>query len=142
VRSGVYYGKWRASDGRQVMRRLGLVRPRGTRDGLTQTQAEAELRKLMDGRQLSVRTEERRTIAEVAQAHLVAKENAGLKRSTARGYRSVVEAHLVPYFGDRAVDRITEQMIAGLDRRLREQGLRAQTRRNILGLLGAMLATD
>jgi integrase len=76
----------------------------------------------------------------VAEAHLAAKENAGLKRSTARGYRSVIEAHLIPFFGDRRVDRITEATIAGFDKHLRNEGLKPQTRRNILGLLGAMFA--
>jgi integrase len=141
VRGGIYYGKWRGTHGRQVMRRLGPVRPRGTRDGLTQTQAEAELRRVMAEVQPSVAREQRRTLAEVAEFHLVARENAGLKRSTARGYRSVIEAHLVPVFGDRAVDRITATDIADFDRRLRENNLRPQTRRNILGLLVAILAT-
>jgi len=141
VRKGVYYGKWRVADGKQVMRRLGPVRPRGTRDGLTQTQAEAELRRVMGEPQKSLAPDDRKTLAEVAEAHLAAKENAGLKRSTARGYRSVIEAHLIPFFGDRRVDRITEAMIAAFDKHLRDQGLKPQTRRNILGLLGAMLAT-
>jgi integrase len=141
VRHGVYYGKWRSDDGRQIMRRLGLVRPRGTRDGLTQTQAEAELRRLMGDVQPRVAMNNRHTLAEIAEARLAAKENAGLKRSTARGYQSVVEAHLIPFFGDRRVDRITEASVAAFDAKLRENGLKTQTRRNILGLLSAMLAT-
>lgn len=141
VRSGVYYGKWRGADGRQVMRRLGRVRPRGTREGLTQTQAEAEMRRLMTSTSATVSRESRRTISEVAEAHLAAKQNAGLKRSTARGYRSVVEAHLVPFFGNRNADRITASDVGRLDAKLRAEGLKPQSRRNILGLLGAMLTT-
>jgi integrase len=141
VRRGIYYGKWRGTHGRQVMRRLGPVRPRGTRDGLTQSQAEAELRRLMAEAHPSVARDQRRTLTEVAEFHLVARENAGLKRSTARGYRSVIEAHLLPVFGDRAVDRITVTDVAAFDRQLRGKNLRPQTRRNILGLLVAMLDT-
>jgi integrase len=141
VRAAIYYGKWREPDGRQIMRRLGPVRPRGTREGLTQTQAEAELRRLMGEAHPTVARGERRTLAEVAEGHLATKENAGLKRSTARGYRSVIEAHLIPFFGDRPVDRITEATIAACDKHLRESGLKPQTRRNILGLLVAILAT-
>jgi len=141
VRGDTYYGKWRAADGRQVMRRLGQVRPRGTRDGLTKAQAEAELRRIMEQPVLMVPLQERRTIADVAEAHLAAKENAGLKRSTAVGYRSVIQAHLIPFFGDRRVDRLREEHVAAFDRHLRDQGLRTQTRRNILGLLDAMLDT-
>jgi integrase len=141
VRGDNYYGKWRAADGRQVMRRLGAVRPRGTRDGLTKAQAEAALRRLMEQPTEAVIRGERRTIADVAQAHLTVKENEGLKRTTARGYRSVIEAHLVPFFGERRADRISEAHVAAFDQRLREQGLKVQTRRNILGLLVAMFDT-
>jgi hypothetical protein len=35
-----YYGKWYAPDGRQVLRKVGPKRSRGSRDGLTQPQAE------------------------------------------------------------------------------------------------------
>jgi hypothetical protein len=41
-----YYGHWR-QDGKQVTRRLGPKRVRGSRDGLTQRQAEDELRRLI-----------------------------------------------------------------------------------------------
>jgi len=41
-----FYGAWRAS-GRRMHRALGVKRPRGSREGLTQTQAEEELRRLM-----------------------------------------------------------------------------------------------
>jgi hypothetical protein len=42
-----FYGIWRV-DGRQVKRRLGAKRPRGGRSGLTMTDAERELRRLID----------------------------------------------------------------------------------------------
>jgi integrase len=41
-----WYGSWRVG-GRRVKRRVGLKRRRSTSDGLTRTQAEAELRRLM-----------------------------------------------------------------------------------------------
>jgi integrase len=43
----VWYGKWRAN-GRQVMRRIAPKRGGAAKDGLTRTQAEGELRRLMD----------------------------------------------------------------------------------------------
>lgn len=141
VRGGSYYGKWREPDGRQVMRRLGQVRPGGSRDGLTKAQAETELRRRMEQPNPVRQAPEKRTIADLAEAHLALKENAGLKRSTAVGYRSVVHAHLVPFFGERRIDRISEEEIAAFDRHLRDQGLKTQSRRNILGLLDAMLDT-
>ena len=54
VRGDVYHGKWRGSDGRQLMRRLGRVRQRGARDGLTRAQAERELRGVMSEVQSNV----------------------------------------------------------------------------------------
>ncbi len=41
-----YYGSWYAA-GRRVKRRIGLKRARGSHTGLTQSQAEAELRRLI-----------------------------------------------------------------------------------------------
>ncbi len=83
----------------------------------------------------------RRTISELAEVHIALRKNAGLKRSTLRGYRSVIEAHLVPFFQNRPIDRIADADVAALDGSLREKGLTPQTRRNVLGLLGAMLTT-
>jgi integrase len=68
-------------------------------------------------------------------------ENQGLKRSTLRGYRSLLGSHLIPLFGPRAVDRIKESDVAALDRTLREASMKPQSRRNVLGLLGAVLET-
>jgi integrase len=136
-----YFGKWRGVDGRQVMRKLGPVRPPGTRDGLTHSQAEAELRRKMGEVSQTVAAHDRHTILELADLHLELRMNAGLKRSTARGYRSVVTVHLVPFFGERTVDKITLPLIEAFDRHLREKRLRTQSRRNILGLLIAMLDT-
>jgi integrase len=142
VRDGVYYGKWRTRDGRQVMRRLGPARPRGTRDGLTKTQAEAELRRLMSSEpHIRVAHTGRKTMADLAEVHLALKERMGLKRSTIRGYRSLIQAHLVSFFGSRALDRITESNIAQFDRYLQQSGLKPQTRRNVLGFTGAMFET-
>jgi integrase len=84
---------------------------------------------------------QRRSFAEAAEAHLIALENQGLKRSTLRGYRSLLEAHLLQGFGPRPADKIGESDVAALDRTLRDRGLKPQSRRNVLGLLGAILET-
>jgi hypothetical protein len=47
ARGGVWYAHWRADGGRQVKRRVGPMRVEGSRDGLTRSQAEAELRRLI-----------------------------------------------------------------------------------------------
>jgi len=40
--NGTYYGRWRTSIGRNVNRKVGPVRPPGSRDGLTRAQAGRE----------------------------------------------------------------------------------------------------
>src|SRR5829696_7882006 len=44
----VYYGKFREPSGRQIKRRIGLVRTPHEPDGLTKTQAEKRLRDLIE----------------------------------------------------------------------------------------------
>src|SRR3954465_7539131 len=61
ARHGDWYGKWRI-DGRQVSRKLGAVRHRGSSDGLTRSQAEAKLREKM----AEVRPEDVQRVATVA----------------------------------------------------------------------------
>jgi len=48
TKSGAYYGRWRTVDGRMLNRRLGKIRAPGTREGLTRSQAERELRRLQE----------------------------------------------------------------------------------------------
>ena len=52
--NGTYYGKFRDGTGRQVKRRVGLVRTPHRPDGLTKSQAEARLRDLMRDASASV----------------------------------------------------------------------------------------
>jgi hypothetical protein len=47
---GAYYGRWRAPDGRRFNRRLGVVRERGSAEGLTRRDAERVLRKLIEAK--------------------------------------------------------------------------------------------
>jgi hypothetical protein len=101
-----WYGKWRV-DGQQVKRRVGPKRAVGTRDGLTKTQAEAELRRLM-GEIGVLRTRgERMTVGEAGKALVTARRSAGRKRSTIEGYQSILRQHMDPFFGSRPIERIT-----------------------------------
>jgi hypothetical protein len=45
---GSYYGRWRTLDGRLVNRLIGPIRPPGSRDGLSRTQAERAFRQLQE----------------------------------------------------------------------------------------------
>jgi hypothetical protein len=76
-----YYGSW-WTNGRRVNRRLGAKRVRGSREGLTAAQAEAELRRLIREVSPSAANPDRLDVGEVGRryrAHLAA---LGRKRST------------------------------------------------------------
>jgi integrase len=132
-----WYGKWRV-DGQQVKRRIGLKRAVGTRDGLTRIQAEAELRRVI-GEVAALPTRgERLTVAEAGEALIVARRSAGRKRSTLEGYQSILEQHIVPFFGSRTVDRVERRHVEAFATSLERKGLAANSRINALNLLSAI----
>src|SRR5262245_19058102 len=61
-----WYGKWRVG-GKQVKRRIGVVRQTGTREGLTRAQAERELRRKIESTVPAVSAGERRTVEEAGE---------------------------------------------------------------------------
>jgi hypothetical protein len=81
-KNGIYYGKWRVA-GRQVMRKVGPVRKPASRDGLTKSQAEAQLRKLM-AELTAPPVTERITVQEAGERLLGHLEAMGRKPSTLR----------------------------------------------------------
>lgn len=132
-----WYGKWRV-EGQQVKRRIGTKRAVGTRHGLTKTQAEAELRRMM-GEIGALRARgERATVAEAGEALIAARRAAGRKRSTVEGYESILAQHIVPFFGARLVDKIRRQDVEAFAAALERKGLAANSRINTLNLLGAI----
>ena len=63
---GSWYAKWYVGT-RQIKRKIGQKRKRGTREGLTKAQAEKEMRRLM--RELKPTTQERLSLREVGDAY-------------------------------------------------------------------------
>ena len=129
-----YYGKWRVGQ-RQVMRRIGPRRKPNTRDGLTQVQAEAELRRLMSGQVAVVGRDDRRPLTEVCELLAERKKALGRKASTVDAYRSWNRAHFEPFFGAATVDRIDRRLVEAFDAELARKGLAPKSRRNALGIL-------
>src|SRR4051812_6216112 len=79
-----WYGKFRAG-GRQVKRCIGPKRPRGSADGLTKRQAEAELRRLMDEARSTQPLPRRTTLDEAGDRYIVHIEQVmGRKPSTVK----------------------------------------------------------
>ncbi len=132
-----WYGKWRVG-GTQVKRRIGPKRIRGTRDGLTQTQAEAELRRIMGEVAAVPNRGERITIEDAARALMEQRRAAGRKRSTVENYESIVVNHIVPFFRSRTVDRIERRNVEAYGADLARKGLSPNSRVNNLNLLSSI----
>jgi integrase len=105
-RGPAWYAKYRLPDGRQVQKKLGPAwteRGRPPAGYFTKRAAEAWLRDTLDAARRGtlpglVRT--RATFSDAATEYLrYVEHDRGRKPSTVRGYRSIVEHHLLPAFG-------------------------------------------
>jgi integrase len=129
-----WYGKWRVGNV-QVKRRVGPKRVPSTREGLTRTEAEAELRRLMGVVDHAVLTRERVTIEEVGALVVENRRVRGRKKATIQAYDSLTRIHLVPYFGDRTLDQIGRRDIQAFVSHMLRKGSSPKTTRNALGVL-------
>ncbi|MBS1863152.1 MAG: site-specific integrase [Actinobacteria bacterium] len=133
-----WYGLWYAH-GRRIKRRVGPKRDAGTRRGLTRAQAEAELRRMTAETRVVARpTGERLSVAEVSSRYVAHAERRGRKLSTRLHIESETRVHLVPFFGDRALDSIDSGEVLDLIGRLEGKGLKPNSIRNIVGTLSAL----
>jgi integrase len=118
VRGPAWYAKYRLPDGRQVQKKLGPAwteRGRPANGYLTKRLAEDWLRETLSQSRHGtlpgmVRTGA--TFADAAAEFLrYVEDDRGRKPSTLRGYRSVIEAHLLPAFGEMPVEDVTTDVI-------------------------------
>jgi integrase len=139
----VWYAKYRLPDGRQVKKKLGSAwteRGRPPAGYFTKRRAEDWLRETLDAARHGtlpgmVRTGA--TFADAAAEYLrYIEQDRGRKPSTLRGYRSALNAHLLPAFGEMPVEDITtfavEQWIATV-------GNSPRTRNKLLIMLHGIL---
>ena len=91
---------------RQVWRKLGEKRAPGARDGLTRTQAEARVRKLIEELERTPVVVERLTVEDIGRRYLKHLRTLGRRRSTLLDYESYLRVHLVPFFGDLPLEKI------------------------------------
>ena len=137
--SETWYGLWRAN-GRRVKRRIGPKRQPGSSDGLTRTQAEAKLRRLIDETEVAPPVGERGvTIQTVVNRYLPDAERRGCKRATRQNIESEARVHLIPHFGTKAVATITPEDVAGFVAALERKDLSAKSIRNIVATLSALM---
>jgi len=134
-----YYGKWTTGGGRQVKRRIGPKRTPSTSDGLTQRQAEAELRRLI-AEVTGTPVGERLNVEEVGARYMRHLERLGRKRSTRISVESALRAHLAPFFGARSLTSITHNDVSDLVALMEERDLSPKSIANYVGTLGALFA--
>jgi integrase len=100
-----WYGRWRVGN-RRFNRKLGAKRERGNRDGLTRAQAERELRRRIEVEEPAGGAE-RASIEEIGRRFVANLEARGRKASTLAAHEGALRVHLVPFFGEKALARIT-----------------------------------
>jgi integrase len=117
-RGPVWYARYREPSGRQVKRAIGPVwseRGRPPAGFFTRRMAEDWLREtlLADAQKAEAGVlDTGATFADAAEEYLrFAEQDRGCKPSTIRGYRSQLNAHLLPAFGTRRIEDITEREI-------------------------------
>lgn len=133
-----WYGRWH-SNGRRVKRRVGPKRADGTRDGLTRTQAEAELRRLMAEIQVTAPVGHSLTVAAAGERYRRHLKRAGRKRSTLAAVESALRVQLVPFFANKTLDTIRHEDVADLVAVLEGKGLSPKSIHNYIGTLSALL---
>ncbi len=118
-RGPVFYARYRDASGRQHEKLIGAVwagRGRPPEGSYTRRTAEDWLRStlLKDAQATSDAPDasRRTTFAEAAEEYLrYAQQDRGCKPSTIRGYRSQLNAHLLPAFGPMLIEDVTERAI-------------------------------
>jgi hypothetical protein len=142
VKWGAYYGRWTSPDGRRVNRRIGKVRARGESDGLTRTEAERGLRRLIEAeaRRPPRAPEQRRpTVDEVADELRGRLEIEGARLSYRQNCESMQRVHVSPALGKRRVDTVKREDVERLARAMLKRGLAPKTVRNVMTFLTPFL---
>jgi len=134
----VWYGRWYLGE-RRVNRRLGPKRRRGTGHGLNRTQAEAELRRRMVRERPPARGSAL-PFASVVELMLRDLEALERKATTLDNYRAILRAHLLPRFGELAINGVRKRDVEEFMADLAEAGLAARTRSGIFKLLSQVFA--
>ena len=128
---GTWYAKWRDAQGRQVMRKIGPKREYGGKVGLSKTEANAELRRMVAEAAAAPTIAERLTLDVAGDRYLRHLENVmQRKATTVQDYRIMLDRHLAPFFAGRALDTIDAELVRGyMTAKLSERGDDRATRR-------------
>jgi integrase len=138
VKNGVYYGRWRTADGRQLHRRVGAARTTGGKDGLTRPQAERAFRAMQDAvarRPAPLRGAEGKSVIEASASLRRQLALQGSRRSYLQNCESMERVHLAPALGDRRLDKVKPEHVEALAERMLAAGKSPKTVRNVLSYL-------
>ena len=137
VYRGSWYAKWYVGS-RQVKRKVGAVRPKGSRDGLTRAQAEREMRRLI--REVKPTPQERLNLVEVGDAYIAhLRDLRGRKASTIQDYEGILRRSGSD-LPKKSVERFTPADIESLMAAMAKRGLSAKTIGNHLIFLHGLFA--
>jgi integrase len=137
VYRGSWYGKWRVGD-RQVKRKVGPKRQPGTRDGLTKSQAEQELRRLM--REVKPTPAERLGVREVGDAYVAhVRDYLERKPTTVQDY-GIILNKAVTGLPKKSIGSIEPADIESYVAAMRSRGLATKTVANHLNFLHGLFS--
>jgi hypothetical protein len=105
-------GRWHV-DGKRVKRKLGPVRPAGTREGLTRAQAERELRRTMSAHEVLPAVAERVTVTQAGERLIRHPEGLGRRPTTLAAYRAALRSHLTPALGELPLGKVAPRDVEG-----------------------------
>jgi integrase len=133
-KAGSWYGRWLVGE-RRMNRMLGPVREDGTRDGLTRSQAERELRRRMEQEYTVGPATARLTVSEASERLVDHLEAVGRKPTTITVYRSLLRTHIARHLGDRDLDRVESEHVERMIAAMRRGGTGPKTTVNAITLL-------
>ncbi len=132
---GSYYGRWRASDGRKLNRKLGSIRSAGASDGLTRSQAERAFRKLQDAEERSPsrpRDAAKITVGAAAESLRRAKALEGARKAYLENLESMQRVHVDPSIGALALEAVTVGQVEAMVSQMLAAGRAPKTARNVM----------
>jgi integrase len=124
-----WIGQWWA-DGKQVRRTLGPKRGRGSRKGMTETEANRELARLMAEHEPTKEISEpsQLTVVQVGQALIEELQQRGRKRATIEGYTTVIEQHMAGFFKDTLIGAVDKAKVKAFIKYMDDGGATKQVK--------------